>query len=192
MTIFIGALLGSDNSGCFERSASGSSIRSSCGSAKDRHASQGDRGGWADDITVTLDRSVALVLFEFLSRTTDEEDGEPLADALQFKAELPALWATLAALEERSDRAVRSGLQRTSEGRADGGRQEVRRPPQRNSSRSASMRRRWAAASSTPPPRIKYNRAHRDAGPADFGKPHEHGSRNADPVRIPVCGRCRS
>jgi hypothetical protein len=52
------------------------------------------------DITVTLDRSVALVLFEFLSRTTDEEDGEPLAEALQFKAELPALWATLAALEE--------------------------------------------------------------------------------------------
>ena len=53
-----------------------------------------------DDITVTLDRSVALVLFEFLSRTTDEEDGEPLAEALQFKAELPTLWATLAALEE--------------------------------------------------------------------------------------------
>ena len=53
-----------------------------------------------DDITVTLDRSVALVLFEFLSRTTDEEDGEPLAEALQFKSELPALWATLAALED--------------------------------------------------------------------------------------------
>jgi len=50
-------------------------------------------------IQVTLDRSVALVLFEFLSRTADEEDGEPLAEA-QFKAELPALWATLAALEE--------------------------------------------------------------------------------------------
>jgi hypothetical protein len=53
----------------------------------------------SDDITVTLDRSVALVLFDFLSRTTDEEDGEPLNDALQHKAELPALWATLAALE---------------------------------------------------------------------------------------------
>jgi hypothetical protein len=52
-----------------------------------------------DDITVTLDRSVALVLFDFLSRTTDEEDGEPLNGALQHKAELPALWATLAALE---------------------------------------------------------------------------------------------
>ena len=51
-------------------------------------------------VQVTLDRSVALVLFEFLSRTADEEDGEPLAEALQFKAELPALWATLAALEE--------------------------------------------------------------------------------------------
>jgi len=47
-----------------------------------------------------LDRAVALVLFDFLSRTTDEEDGEPLAEALQHKAELPALWATLAALEE--------------------------------------------------------------------------------------------
>ena len=53
----------------------------------------------SDDITVTLDRSVALVLFDFLSRTTDEEDGEPLNQALQHKAELPALWATLAALE---------------------------------------------------------------------------------------------
>jgi hypothetical protein len=52
------------------------------------------------DITLTLDRSVALVLFEFLARTTDEEDGEPLAEALQFKAELPTLWATLAALED--------------------------------------------------------------------------------------------
>jgi hypothetical protein len=52
-----------------------------------------------DEITVTLDRSVALVLFDFLSRTTDEEDGEPLNEALQHKAELPALWAMLAALE---------------------------------------------------------------------------------------------
>ncbi len=50
--------------------------------------------------TITLDRAVALVLFDFLSRTTDEKDGEPLNDALQHKAELPALWATLAALEE--------------------------------------------------------------------------------------------
>ena len=53
----------------------------------------------SDDITVTLDRAVALVLFDFLARTADEEDGELLADALQHKAELPALWATLAALE---------------------------------------------------------------------------------------------
>jgi hypothetical protein len=54
----------------------------------------------SDQIAVTLDRSVALVLFDFLSRTSDEEDGAPLAEALQHKAELPALWATLAALEE--------------------------------------------------------------------------------------------
>jgi hypothetical protein len=54
----------------------------------------------SEEIAVTLDRSVALVLFDFLSRTTDEEGGAPLADALQHKAELPALWATLAALEE--------------------------------------------------------------------------------------------
>jgi hypothetical protein len=53
----------------------------------------------SDDVKVTLDRSVALVLFDFLARTADEEDGEPLAEALQHKAELPALWATLAALE---------------------------------------------------------------------------------------------
>jgi hypothetical protein len=51
-------------------------------------------------VTIMLDRSVALVLFDFLSRTTDEEDGEPLNEALQHKAELPALWATLSALED--------------------------------------------------------------------------------------------
>jgi len=54
----------------------------------------------SNDITVSLDRAVALVLFDFLSRTEDEEGGEPLNDALQHKAELPALWATLSALEE--------------------------------------------------------------------------------------------
>jgi len=52
-----------------------------------------------DDVNVTLDRSVALVLFDFLARAADEEEGEFLADALQHKAELPALWATLSALE---------------------------------------------------------------------------------------------
>ena len=52
-----------------------------------------------DDIDLTLDRAVALVLFDFLARAADEEEGEFLADALQHKAELPALWATLAALE---------------------------------------------------------------------------------------------
>ena len=51
-------------------------------------------------VTIALDRSVALVLFDFLSRTTDEEEGEPLNEALQHKAELPALWATLSALED--------------------------------------------------------------------------------------------
>ena len=54
----------------------------------------------SDSVTIMLDRSVALVLFDFLSRTTDEEDGEPLNEALQHKAELPALWATLSALED--------------------------------------------------------------------------------------------
>ena len=54
----------------------------------------------SDQITLELDRSVALVLFDFLSRTADEEEGLPLNDALQHKAELPALWATLASLEE--------------------------------------------------------------------------------------------
>ena len=53
-----------------------------------------------DKIDISLDRSVALVLFDFLSRTADEEEGAPLNDALQHKAELPALWATLSALEE--------------------------------------------------------------------------------------------
>jgi len=53
----------------------------------------------SDQVQVTLDRAVALVLFDFLARAADEEAGEFLAEALQHKAELPALWATLAALE---------------------------------------------------------------------------------------------
>jgi hypothetical protein len=51
-------------------------------------------------ITLTLDHSVALVLFDFLSRTTDEDEGELLADAFEDKAELPALWSLLAELDE--------------------------------------------------------------------------------------------
>ena len=54
----------------------------------------------ADRITVDLDRSVALVVFDFLARTSDEQDGEPLQEALDHPAELPALWALLAALDE--------------------------------------------------------------------------------------------
>jgi hypothetical protein len=50
--------------------------------------------------TLVLDRSVALVVFDFLSRNADEEDGEPLQEAFESEAELPALWALLAALEE--------------------------------------------------------------------------------------------
>ncbi len=53
-----------------------------------------------DTVTLTLDRSVALVLFDFLSRTADEDEGERLADALESKAELPALWSLLEELEE--------------------------------------------------------------------------------------------
>jgi hypothetical protein len=53
-----------------------------------------------DTVTLTLDRSVALVIFDFLSRTADEDEGELLADAFESKAELPALWSLLAELEE--------------------------------------------------------------------------------------------
>jgi hypothetical protein len=71
-------------------------------------------------VTIALDRSVALVLFDFLSRTTDEEDGEPLNEALQHKAELPALWATLAALEEvLTEPAAADYLARVKTARAD-------------------------------------------------------------------------
>lgn len=51
-------------------------------------------------ITLDLDRSAALVVFDFLARTSDEEEGEPLREALAHPAELPALWALLAALEQ--------------------------------------------------------------------------------------------
>jgi hypothetical protein len=53
-----------------------------------------------DTTTLVLDRSVALVLFDFLSRTTDEEGGEPLVGAVENEAELPALWSLLTTLED--------------------------------------------------------------------------------------------
>jgi hypothetical protein len=54
----------------------------------------------SDTVSLTLDRDVALVLFDFLARTADEEEGEPLRDALLHKAELAALLELLAGLEE--------------------------------------------------------------------------------------------
>jgi hypothetical protein len=54
----------------------------------------------SDTVSLTLDRDVALVLFDFLARTADEEGGEPLQEALLYKAELVALLDLLAGLEE--------------------------------------------------------------------------------------------
>lgn len=56
-----------------------------------------------DVISLPLDRAVALTLFEFLSRVLDECDGEPIDAAIEHNAELPALWALFAALEEQLD-----------------------------------------------------------------------------------------
>ena len=53
----------------------------------------------SEDIVLHMDRSVAVVLFEFLSRTVDDGDGEALADFVEDEAEIPALWALLAGLE---------------------------------------------------------------------------------------------
>jgi hypothetical protein len=53
-----------------------------------------------DTVTLTLDHSVALVLFDFLSRTAEEDEGERLADAIESEAELVAMWSLLAELEE--------------------------------------------------------------------------------------------
>ncbi|WP_250152095.1 hypothetical protein [Ancylobacter radicis] len=53
----------------------------------------------SDEITLVVDRSVAVVLFEFLSRTVDDADGEALLDFIDDEAEIPALWALLAGLE---------------------------------------------------------------------------------------------
>ncbi|WP_029348837.1 hypothetical protein [Bosea sp. 117] len=53
----------------------------------------------ADEITLRIDHDVALVLFEFLSRTIDDEDGEALLDFVEDEAEIPALWALMAGLE---------------------------------------------------------------------------------------------
>jgi len=52
-----------------------------------------------DDINVTLDHSVALVLFDFLAPRRRRGGGRAACRGLAHKAELPALWATLAALE---------------------------------------------------------------------------------------------
>ena len=56
-------------------------------------------GPAGDEITLVVDRSVAGVLFEFLSRTVDDAEGEALADFIEDESEIPALWALLAGLE---------------------------------------------------------------------------------------------
>ncbi len=53
----------------------------------------------SEDVILHIDRDVALVLFEFLSRTVDDGDGEALLDFIEDEAEVPALWALLAGLE---------------------------------------------------------------------------------------------
>jgi hypothetical protein len=53
-----------------------------------------------DTVTLTLDRSVALVMFDFLARNADEDEGERLADALDSEAELPAMLSLLTELDE--------------------------------------------------------------------------------------------
>lgn len=52
-----------------------------------------------EEVTLVVDRSVAVVLFEFLSRTVDDADGEALLDFIEDEAEIPALWALLAGFE---------------------------------------------------------------------------------------------
>jgi hypothetical protein len=52
-------------------------------------------------VSLSLDRDVALVVFDFLARAADEERGELLKDALLYNAELPALLDLLALLEEK-------------------------------------------------------------------------------------------
>ena len=54
----------------------------------------------SDTVSLTLHRDVALVLFDFLARTADEEGGDPLQEAILHKAELTALLDLLAGLEE--------------------------------------------------------------------------------------------
>lgn len=56
-----------------------------------------------ETVNLPLGRDVALTLFEFLSRVMDECDGEPIDGAIDHNAEVPALWALLAALEETLD-----------------------------------------------------------------------------------------
>jgi hypothetical protein len=53
-----------------------------------------------DNVTLKLERNVALVLFDFLARAADKEHGEPLRGAIRHEAELPALWTLLNGLEE--------------------------------------------------------------------------------------------
>ncbi|GLK84596.1 hypothetical protein [Ancylobacter defluvii] len=53
----------------------------------------------SEEIVLHVDRSVAVVLFEFLSRTVDDGDGDALAEFVEDEAEVPALWALLAGLE---------------------------------------------------------------------------------------------
>lgn len=54
----------------------------------------------SDTVTVTLSRDEALVLHEWLARVVDEENGEGVAETLEDEAEIWALSALYAQLEQ--------------------------------------------------------------------------------------------
>ena len=68
-----------------------------------------------DVVSLTLDRDVALVVFDFLARAADEEGGEFLHDALSHEAELPALLDLLVGLEAMLDEPFASDYARRLE-----------------------------------------------------------------------------
>ena len=53
-----------------------------------------------DRVTIVLDHAVALVVFDVLARSLEEQDGVPLREALDHPAEPQALWSLFNVLED--------------------------------------------------------------------------------------------
>ena len=56
-----------------------------------------------DEVVLTLNHSVALVVFDLLARMVDQHDAEGIRELLDHPGEVAALWSLMAAFEQVLD-----------------------------------------------------------------------------------------